>query len=622
MDASGLSASRTIVVKYLGNDASSNTDTVRCGYTTACGTGALGKIRVPFLTALAQPAAPTVTATAMVINACGGRTIRYSVPVAPGSSATTPAATGYSWSFAGALHTSLGTSYVIDSAASNGSGGFDLSASRTIVVRYLVSDAAGTTDTVRCAYTTACGTGSIGRVRVPLISLPLTQPAAPVVTVTPVVVNACGARKVRYSVPVTPAAVQTATATTVAATGYDWSFVGSGLHGSLGTTYVIDSMNAAGLSASRTIVVRYLSNSAASTSDSVYCRYSSACGFGTNGGAKPGLVQLNAPAAPLATGIIQTLDVDTCGSRTYRFVAPALTVGTATNATPTGYAWSFSNSTLGNNAVIDSGSTTSQKIRVRFTNLSAATASDLVNLSYTASCGTSAVTSKQLTNIAPVAITATLAPGVITATIVDTSVCGQRRIRFSIPASTTITSYRWTIPTAKGAVIDSGAWSPVTQTGTVACGRTIVVRFTTSTAINASTLASNNRDSVSAVVLGNTPTGCFTGTAASRVLIPKLAFCNLVFAKTEPTTVPVSTPEKLDVVVYPNPTTNNFNLQVITAGKEAVGVRILDMQGRFLKALTVQPNQTVNVGAELKAGSYFIEVRQGKNVRTTRVLKL
>jgi hypothetical protein len=101
-----------------------------------------------------------------------------------------------------------------------------------------------------------------------------------------------------------------------------------------------------------------------------------------------------------------------------------------------------------------------------------------------------------------------------------------------------------------------------------------------------------------------------------------LVACNLVFAKTEPTTAPVSTPEKLDVVVYPNPTSNNFNLQVVTAGKEAVGVRILDMQGRFLKALTVQPNQTINVGAELKTGSYFIEVRQGKNVRTTRVLKL
>jgi hypothetical protein len=87
--------------------------------------------------------------------------------------------------------------------------------------------------------------------------------------------------------------------------------------------------------------------------------------------------------------------------------------------------------------------------------------------------------------------------------------------------------------------------------------------------------------------------------------------------------VEVTTPtaEGLEVKVFPNPTVSDFKLQVITAGKEEINVRVLDAQGRLFKQVTVMPYQTINVGAELRAGAYMIEVRQGKNVKTTRVLK-
>jgi hypothetical protein len=77
----------------------------------------------------------------------------------------------------------------------------------------------------------------------------------------------------------------------------------------------------------------------------------------------------------------------------------------------------------------------------------------------------------------------------------------------------------------------------------------------------------------------------------------------------------------MSVKVFPNPSTSNFNLQVVTAGKEEVTARVLDMQGRFIKSVVIAPNRTMNIGSELKAGSYFIEVRQGKEVKTTRVMK-
>jgi flagellar biosynthesis component FlhA len=75
------------------------------------------------------------------------------------------------------------------------------------------------------------------------------------------------------------------------------------------------------------------------------------------------------------------------------------------------------------------------------------------------------------------------------------------------------------------------------------------------------------------------------------------------------------------VKVFPNPSTTNFNVQVITAGNEEISVRILDIQGRFIKSAKVAPNKTMNIGSDLKAGAYFIEVRQGKEVKTTRVMK-
>jgi hypothetical protein len=79
--------------------------------------------------------------------------------------------------------------------------------------------------------------------------------------------------------------------------------------------------------------------------------------------------------------------------------------------------------------------------------------------------------------------------------------------------------------------------------------------------------------------------------------------------------------ETMEVKVFPNPTVSDFKLQVITAGKEEISVRVLDVQGRFIRQFTATAYQTINLGAELKAGAYLIEVRQGKNVKTTRVLK-
>ena len=47
----------------------------------------------------------------------------------------------------------------------------------------------------------------------------------------------------------------------------------------------------------------------------------------------------------------------------------------------------------------------------------------------------------------------------------------------------------------------------------------------------------------------------------------------------------------------------------------------MDIQGRMIKEVRVAPYQIINLGTELKAGSYMLEVRQGNKVKSTRVVK-
>jgi len=79
---------------------------------------------------------------------------------------------------------------------------------------------------------------------------------------------------------------------------------------------------------------------------------------------------------------------------------------------------------------------------------------------------------------------------------------------------------------------------------------------------------------------------------------------------------------KMELDIYPNPTTTNFKIQVKTPGKDLIVTRIFDMQGRIINSMTVQPNQIEQLGASLKPGSYMIEVTQGQERIIKKLVKL
>jgi hypothetical protein len=191
-------------------------------------------------------------------------------------------------------------------------------------------------------------------------------------------------------------------------------------------------------------------------------------------------------------------------------------------------------------------------------------------------------------------------------------VCGARVYRYtapSLPAATATaaaaTGYEWSF---KGSLGTNG-----TITSGTSSSQVIEVTYT----MNSAALAT---DSVKLRYTSSCGYTLYKAAKLTNTAKACLTTRELPVTKTAPVVAP-KVSEAMSVKVFPNPTTSNFNMQVITAENEQIGVRVMDAQGRVLRTLKVEANETVNIGSELKPGSYFIEVRQGKNVKTTRVLK-
>jgi hypothetical protein len=282
----------------------------------------------------------------------------------------------------------------------------------------------------------------------------------------------------------------------------------------------------------------------------------------------------------------------------YRYAAPALPAATTTAGAATGWLWSFVG-TLGANATIDSGSTTSRVIVVRYTS-NVAAGTDSVRVRYNSGCGFSPNKASKLTNVATAV---PIAPTAITTISVSATSCGARLYRYSAPnlplASATVaaaTGWEWSFVGTLGlnATIDSGTVN----------SQVIRVRYT-------SNVASGVGDSVRLRYISSCG---YSVNKASKLTNTALTGC-------PPPTSKVSAPATFGVNVYPNPSQGLFNVQLSGAASEAVNVRILDAQGRYIKSIRSISNTTISLGSDLKAGAYLLEVRQGSSVKTVRVVK-
>ena len=79
----------------------------------------------------------------------------------------------------------------------------------------------------------------------------------------------------------------------------------------------------------------------------------------------------------------------------------------------------------------------------------------------------------------------------------------------------------------------------------------------------------------------------------------------------------------LNVKIYPNPSSDNFNINVTSSIAEKISVIIYNLQGKEIKRILVSAGGELNkIGAELKSGVYFIRFIQKGMSKTEKVIKL
>lgn len=176
--------------------------------------------------------------------------------------------------------------------------------------------------------------------------------------------------------------------------------------------------------------------------------------------------------------------------------------------------------------------------------------------------------------------------------------CKDRTYVYAVAAMpTNSTSLEWTVPV--GAEIVGGQ-------GTT----TIAVLFP--------------NDAISGIISAVANNGCGSGLRA-RTLPVKLSGCapQEPMVKGDVKVVPTQEyiSDKLEVKVYPNPSTTQFSLQVKSDRKERINMRIVNILGSKVSSREVMPNEIIRFGNDLKKGLYYVEIVQGTKKKIIKIIK-
>jgi hypothetical protein len=239
---------------------------------------------------------------------------------------------------------------------------------------------------------------------------------------------------------------------------------------------------------------------------------------------------------------------------------------------------------------------------MKYTLNSASATGDSARVAYTNGCGTSPRIASKLTQL--VLSAPSVAPVAPTITLVSTTNC-KRVYRYSTTSTLTgtATAYLWSFVGSLGstATLDSGT---VTS-------RVVRMAFTNTSAATT--------DSARVVFTS----GCGNSPVAKTKLTNTLLNCTpVIIIPSQSNKVSANVTEaKFDVKVFPNPTKGVFNIQLQAAGKESVLIRVVDSQGKLVEMLNVNSNANIMIGRKLVPGLYFLEVIQGNNKKSIKLLK-
>jgi hypothetical protein len=246
---------------------------------------------------------------------------------------------------------------------------------------------------------------------------------------------------------------------------------------------------------------------------------------------------------------------------------------------------------VGITGVLDSGTLNSKVIKIVYSNNAASTIGDSIKVLYTSGCGNSLKKTQKLTNTA---ISLLPAPTSITGSTNICSIVGtSNSTRYISTSVNGALSYLWTLPS--GAILDSGS-----------NGLKIRVRYITAgsnDSINVQAKGANGCAGIKKVLKLNT-SGCSTLLTAKKI--------NEGFY----------TKNLSDVIVYPNPSTNNFQLLVKSFSiPKRITAKILNVQGVLINTIKFNVGEIISFGNELKPGVYFVEIHDQFKLKSIRVVK-
>lgn len=89
---------------------------------------------------------------------------------------------------------------------------------------------------------------------------------------------------------------------------------------------------------------------------------------------------------------------------------------------------------------------------------------------------------------------------------------------------------------------------------------------------------------------------------------------------TEATTI--KTHPGLELLIAPNPSASSFRATVSAKATAPVMLQVLDNTGRIVEMKQAAPNTVIEFGRSLRPGSYVVKILQGKEVLTTKVVKI
>lgn len=420
---------------------------------------------------------------------------------------------------------------------------------------------------------------------------------SPTVTQT-LVSNTCGARVFRYSSSVVSGA-----------SGYAWT-IPSSVGGVSGVT-----LDSGDLGSSRIIRLKYTSNNAAVSGDSIRVRAYAACASSLLKSYKLTNTALNPPAAPTSI-TISSVQTQVCGSRIYRYSIPVLPSATSSTTAATGYIWTMPTGPVGSTGVLDSGNLSSRIIRIRYTSNAASGIQDSIRAQYNSACGVSVKRAVRLSNFL---LLPPSAPSSITISQVA-DVCGARVYRYTAPALVAATStsgaatgYAWTLSTG-----------PVGLTGTLDSGslssRIIRVKYT-------SNAAATNTDSI--LVAYTSDCGTSARKAARLTNVQKNG-CPPGFARWQPFETDIYN-ENWTAAIFPNPATDQFHIKVDEGGSSPISRKghsgstytfmVYDALGRLRESGTLTPGAPYAVCGNLEPGVYYFTIRKGNQIRKWTAVK-